>query len=825
MKKIVSFLGLALLTTWVTVGQFRIDGKVVTGEGMPLPGANVSIDGKTAPAGVNGNFVIDNVSGGNKVLQVSFIGFEPIKEELVVNGNLTRNITLKETSVLANEVTVAAIKAKKNDPMAFSEVSAEELKSMNFGQDLPYLLNLTPGLVVNSDAGAGVGYTSFRLRGSDITRINVTVNGIPLNDSESAGVYWVNMPDFATSVNQVQIQRGVGTSTNGAASFGGSVNFSTLGSPLKNQVIIDNGFGSFNTQRNSVQVSSGLINKRFGFDLRLSRITSDGYIDRGASDLKSFYFSGGYFGDNTTIRFVTFSGKEKTYQSWHGVPKVKLENDRAGMENLVIMDGWSAEEAENLYKANSQTFNRYVYNNQTDNYQQDHYQFHISQKLSDGFYLNGALHYTHGKGYYESYKYNQKFTKYDFPFTEVSVNGVTVKKTDLIAQKWLDNDFYGLTASAIYKKGKVSTVVGGAWNRYIGDHYGFVIWSAVNAGLPKNYRWYLNDGNKTDFNYFAKTTINLSEKYSLYGDLQARHISYEIEGDHDDGTDLSLSTKFNFFNPKIGFNYSFNPGSRFYASVAVANREPTRSDFRDADFGNEPKSEKLTDYETGIEWTGKTWDVQLNIFYMDYKDQLVLTGKINNVGAPITVNVPDSYRKGLELSGQTKLNSWLQWGGNVVLSSNKIKNLTEYVDNWSWDKNDPENADNGPRQYVNRLGTTNIAFSPEITMASWFEAVAFKTLKVTLNSRYVGNQFIDNTSDKSRKIDDYLVNDLILRYTIKTKSKLEIELGSQINNLLNTKYISNAWVYSYVYGGTRGVLDGYFPQAGTHFMGQVLVKF
>ena len=814
MKKLAFFLMVTLMATSWAVSQYRVEGKVMGADGLGLPGARVQLDAMTVASDAQGYFIFDNVTGGNYLFTVSFVGFEPFLSNMNIKNNATLEIVLNETSIMTEEVTVAAVRAQQSDPVAFSEVRKEEIRKNNFGQDIPYLINMTPGLVVSSDAGAGVGYTSMRLRGTDITRINVTVNGIPLNDAESQGVFWVNMPDFATSVNEVQVQRGVGTSTNGAASFGGSINMNTLGSPGNMTVIADNSYGSFNIQRNSVQVTTGLLDNGFAFETRLSKISSDGFVDRGASDLKSFYFSGGYFGEASTIKFVTFSGQEKTYQAWNGVPKVKLENDQAGMEKLVMMDGWSEEEAENLFSADARTFNRYLYDNQTDNYHQNHYQLHVSHRFVSGFLLTGAAHYTHGKGYYESYKYQKKFSAYGFPFSELEINGETVNRTDLIVRKWLDNDFYGFTASGIYKTTGLNLVVGGAWNRYDGDHYGNVIWSAVNADLPGNHRWYLSQGTKTDLNYFVKMNVDLSDNFNLYADLQGRHVSYEIDGVHDDGRNLSRSTNFNFINPKAGLSYIFKPGSRIYASVAVANREPSRNDFKDADEGKEPQSERLIDYEAGFEWRGKTWGFQLNGFYMNYIDQLVLTGQINNVGSPIMENVSTSYRRGLEVSGQVAFSPVLNWGGNVVVSANKIKRFTEYVDVW----------DDGSQQ-ITELGTTDIAFSPNVTLMSRFEAQLFKNFMATLNTRYVGKQFIDNTSNSERQLEAYLVNDLVFRYTFQHGNWPVIELGAQVNNVLNEKYISNAWVYSYYYDGERDVLDGYFPQAGRHFMGQLIVRF
>jgi iron complex outermembrane receptor protein len=822
-KSFLFLLGLFFISA-IATSQYRVNGIVTNHIGEIMPGAIISLDGQNIVVPANGRFSFNSVAAGQQLLDARFLGYVPFRQVLIVDQDLEVTITLSESSFVTDEVTVLAVRAKKTDPVAYTEMSREDIEKNNFGQDLPYLLNMTPGLVVSSDAGTGIGYTGMRLRGSDITRINVTVNGIPLNDAESQGVFWVNMPDFAASVSQVQVQRGVGTSTNGAASFGGSVNFSTLNGPGEQKVVVDNAYGSYSTWRNSVQVQTGLLNNGWAFDARLSRIATDGFIDRSGSDLKSFYFSGGYFSGPTSIRMVTFSGQEKTHQSWNGVPKVRLESNQAGMEKLIYDDGWSDAEADNLFSSDSRTFNRYLYQNQTDNYQQDHYQLHFSHKPLNNLLLNAALHYTRGKGYYESYKYNERFGKYNLPVPNVIIEdeevpalvfeGDTITKTDLVAQKWLDNHFYGATASAVYQYANFHLVVGGAWNQYNGDHYGDVIWTSMNAGIPANYRWYKNDGTKTDFNYYGKVTYEFLPGASVYGDLQMRHVSYDIQGLHDDQRDLTRSTSYDFFNPKFGFNYELETGKRLYASVAVANREPSRSDFRDADDEVVPQAEKLIDYEMGLDWMADRWGIQINGFYMDYHDQLVSTGKINNVGAYIMSNVPESYRAGVELSGQLLILPRLLWGGNVVVSNSKIKHFTEYVDNWDT-----------RGQEVNELGTTDVAFSPNLTFASRLEAEPIKNLKAILNTRYVGKQFVDNTSSSDRQLDSYLVNDLVLRYVINRPGLPQIELGAQINNLLDEKYISNAWVYSYFFNGQRDVLDGYYPQAGRHFMGQVVIRF
>ncbi len=809
---------LATVITLGAIAQNTFNGHVTDESGLPLVGVNVivknSFNGTITNA--DGHFSI-TTKGQEPTLLFSYVGYE--SQELKAANNL--NVSMQLSAVLTDEIIVSAIRANKNAPVASSEMSSEEIKEQNFGQDLPFLLNQMPSVVTNSDAGAGVGYTGLRIRGTDITRINVTVNGIPMNDSESQGVFWVNMPDFAASVDKVQVQRGVGTSTNGAASFGASVNLNTLNSAPKAMAFIDNSYGSFNTMKNSVAVSSGLLKNNMAFDVRLSRINSDGFIDRATSDLKSYYFSGGYYGNNTTVKFITFSGTEKTYQAWNGVPKMKLENDVAGMEKLVMMDGWTAAEAANLYASDARTFNKYLYENQSDNYQQDHYQLHFTHTPVEFWTLTAALHYTKGEGYYESFKNSRKFKDYNVGFESIIINGETIKKTDLIQRKWLDNDFYGATFSAIYSKDNLELVMGGSYNEYNGDHFGNVIWSQYNNGIPHNHQWYFNNGKKKDFNSYIKATYNLNNQFSLYGDLQYRHIDYAMSGTHDDNTDLGQSYNFDFLNPKMGINFQMNQHQRLFASFAVAQREPSRSDFRDAPADRKPEPETLYDWELGYEYATDKAFINLNGYYMLYRDQLVLTGEINDVGAPIMVNVPDSYRAGIEIEGGIYLSSRINWTANVALSTNKIKNYTEYVDNWSyWD-----DMANEPYQYVTELGETDIAFSPSVTAASQLNWTPAKGMTISLLSKYVSDQYIDNTSNENRKLDAWFVNDLLANYDFSIPSVGDFNLGVKVNNLLNEKYESNAWVYQYYYAGEHDVLDGYFPQAGTNFMVRLGMKF
>lgn len=811
MKRFYSLV-LASIITIGALAQTTINGRVTDQAGEALVGVNVIVKNTYygTISNAKGEFTL-TTKENEPTLVYSYVGYETVEQK--ASGNNVK-VALKPSAVMTSEVIVSAVRASKGTPVAYSEMTSEEIQERNFGQDLPFLLDQMPSVVTNSDAGAGVGYTSFRIRGTDITRINVTVNGIPLNDSESQGVFWVNMPDFAASVDKVQVQRGVGTSTNGAASFGGSVNLNTLNSAPEAMAFIDNSYGSFNTMKNSVAVSTGLLNNNLAFDARLSRISTDGFIDRATSDLKSFYLSGGYYGDKTTVKFITFSGQEKTYQAWNGVPKVKLDNDRAGMENLVMMDGWTEAEAENLYSSDARTFNKYLYENQTDNYEQNHYQLHFMHELNNNFNLTAALHYTKGEGYYESYKDGRKFKDYNVGFETIDVDGVTHKKTDLIQRKWLDNDFYGATFSGTYNINGLELIVGGAYNEYDGDHYGNVIWSQYNNGIPHNHQWYLNNGKKKDFNSFVKATFNLNDHLQLYGDVQYRNVDYSMTGTHDDNSDLTQDYNFDFVNPKLGINWNISQQQRLFASFAMAQREPSRSNFRDAPLNRKPTAETLYDWELGYELRNDKAFLNLNAYYMLYEDQLVQTGEINDVGGPMMVNVPDSYRTGIEIQGGLVLRSNLNWTANATLSANKIKNFTEYVDDWdTW------------VQHTKELGETDIAFSPNLTAASQFNWIPAKGLTLSLLSKYVGEQFIDNTSNDERKLDAWFVNDFLANYDFTIPSVGEFNLGLKVNNLLNEEYESNAWVYRYYYSGQHDVLDGYFTQAGTNFMVRLGMKF
>jgi iron complex outermembrane receptor protein len=810
-------LGLLLLMQfWVVFvfGQYSLKG-VVTGNNEPLAGASVVVKNtfNGVSAGSNGRFEFRNLKKGNYVIKVSFIGFETTEMEVSVNSNQEVKIELQPDVVMTDEILVSATRVGEKSPFSYSTVSKDEIANRNMGHDIPYLLQMTPSFVATSDAGAGVGYTNFRIRGTDLNRVNVTVNGIPLNDAESHGTWFVDQPDLASSLENIQVQRGVGTSTNGAAAFGATLNLQTNTLEKDAYAGYKTAAGSFNTFKNTVSAGTGLLDGKFTLDARLSKVSSDGFVDRAFSDLKSFFVSGGYYSENSVVKINVFSGLEETYQSWNGVPSVRLNIDLEGMQRYGDHWLYSEKETQEMIQSGSRTYNLYTYKNQVDHFQQDHYQLFFSHKFSQALNLNLAGHYTHGSGYYENYKADQDFADYrlDYPV----VGSEMIESTDLITRKWLDNDFYGLTYSLNYKKMNSDFTLGGGWNTYDGDHFGKIIWAEYLFGAEKDQEWYRGTGLKKDFNVFAKYNFQWGEKVNLYADAQYRRIDYSITGIDDDLRDITQEHAFNFFNPKLGMIYQPAANQKLYLSYAVANREPNRDNYVDADpAGKQPVHETLRNWETGYSVQASDFTAGANFYFMDYKNQLVLTGKINDVGAPVMENVDNSYRAGMELQGGWKISRLLLWNVNATFSRNKIKNYTEFVDNW----------DEGGQSAFDR-GTTDIAFSPAVIANSQLVFSPAKNLNFRLGSSYVGKQFIDNSSDNDRVLEAYFVNNLKMDYSFKTSLFNEITLHFQVNNLLNEEYESNAWVYSYIYEGVRNKMDGYFPQAGRHFMAGINVKF
>ena len=795
------------------LAQITITGKVTDNQGA-LTGANVRVKGRSimSQTTTNGTYTLSNLNNGTYTIVVSYVGYKTTEKTVTLNQDTEINFSLSAQNFLQDQVIVRATRANEKSATTYKNVSKTEIEKNNFGQDLPFILQNTPGVVVNSDAGAGVGYTGIRIRGSDNSRINVTVNGIPINDSESQGTFYVNMPDFASSVDNIQIQRGVGTSTNGAGAFGGSLNIQTTASETEPYAEINNTYGSFDTWKNTVKVGTGLINNRFSFDGRLSRISSDGYVDRGASLLKSFFVSGAYHGNKDLLRLNVFSGAEKTYQSWNGIPESRLTNDAAGMNAYIERNSLSPADAENLLNS-GRRYNSFTYDNQTDNYWQDHYQLIYARQLSEKFTFNGALHYTKGEGYYEEYRVDNDLSAYGL--NPVVIGGTTIESTDLIRRRWLDNDFYGATYAFNYQPNqKLNFTLGGAYNEYKGAHFGQVIWAqyASNGSVDRHY--YDNDGFKTDFNIYGKANYSPTESLSLFADLQYRRVYYTIDGTENKLNTLAIFDKLNFFNPKVGATYFINAESNIYGSFSVANKEPNRDDYADAAAGAFPKREHLKDIELGYRFKNSQFNVGTNLYGMFYKDQLVVTGKINDVGGNFRQNVDKSYRLGIELDGSYIINKAFTLNANAAFSRNKIKNFTEYYDDY----------DNGG-QVVNQYALTDISYSPNAVIFGELAYNPFKGFAIALQSKYVSKQYLDNTQNNDRTINGYWVSNARLGYDFRFSGVKNINLGLLVNNLLDKRYESNGYTYGYQYGGSRITENFFYPQAGTNFLLSLNVKF
>ncbi len=803
--------------------QFSIQGVVYDAKtNHILVGAAVQIEGTNhfAVSDELGHFQFLQLSTGEYSLHVKFLGYAEKIESISLINDAFVDIKLAETFQITDEVVVYATRANETTPTTFTNVGKQAIQKQNFGQDLPILLNWTPSVVTTSDAGTGVGYTGIRIRGSDGTRINVTINGIPYNDSESQGSYWVDIPDVASSAQSIQIQRGVGTSTNGAGAFGASINLQTN---TRNDIAygtVINSVGSFGTHRHTLGFGTGLIDNRWVVDGRVSKIQSDGFIDRASSDLQSYYFSAGYYAGKTMLKAIVFGGRERTYQSWYGVPESRLNNDTEAMELTVENEYWNEVQRNNLLNSNSRTFNVYTYKNQVDDYKQNHYQLHLSHLFTSSLSGNISTHYTKGKGYYEEYRYNDDFEKYGL--AQINIGDSVINSSDIIRRRWLDNDFYGVTYSLNYEKEKLNAVLGGGWNRYNGDHFGEIIWAQLSA-VPTEYRYYLNNGDKRDFNTYLKTSYHLSEKLNAFVDLQYRHISYATSGVESKQNTFDINTSFDFFNPKAGITFELTSNQQLYGSYGIANREPVRDDFVDALVKNKPnmpKHEALQNLELGYRRTSDRYAFSANYYLMEYRNQLVLTGAINDVGASLRTNVDNSYRTGIEFEGTVKLSNRLRWNANLTLSRNKISSFTEvgydYGDNWEFSP-----AQETTKQYTN----TDISFSPNVIAGSMLSYLPFRNAEVTLLTKYVGQQYLDNTSNANRKIDAYLVNDIRFSYTWRPSFIKEIAFSVLLNNVFDEMYSSNGYTWGYAGGGAVFRENYYYPQAGRNFLAMISLKF
>ena len=805
MRKI-SFIFCVLLQAANSFAQFDVRGTVSDKNGQKIPGALVHIIGtfNGIQTDGKGEFFFKNIASNSAEIQVSMLGYISVRKTISLPQAKPEEFILDATSYPVKEVMIEASRADNRSAMAFTRISEQELESRNYGQDLPMLLSTEPGVVVNSDAGAGVGYTGLRVRGSDPTRINVTVNGIPMNDAESHGLFWVNMPDLASSVSSVQLQRGVGTSTQGAGAFGATLNLQTNEVRSKAYASYTGSAGSFNTLRNTFEAGTGLVNG-FTFDMRLSKINSDGFIERAASDLKSFWLSGAWLGKNTSLRANVFSGKEKTYQAWYGVPQDSLENNPtynpAGL----------------YYKADgSEAF----YNNETDNYQQDHYQFFVNHRAGKRLNLQGALHYTRGRGYYEQYRQQDNLATYGveplFIGTMQQISGSdtlfvpadTVEASDLIRQRWLDNHFYGGVFSAEWNANKrIQFIFGGGANVYNGKHFGEVVWAQYADALPLGYRYYDNDAQKVDVNAYMKSNIDLGSGFYALVDLQMRSVNYSFLGYNQNLESVQQDVPHLFFNPKVGLTWEPHSAHRLFLSHSVANREPVRDDFTQSSVESRPRPERLNDTEFGYRYSSGKLRSGITAYWMQYRDQLVLTGAINDVGAYNRVNIAESYRAGVELELNYALHQKLAISGNLCFSQNKISSFTEYVDDW----------DTGLQQ-ANTYNNTDLAFSPRTTSSATISWNALRFLHIEAISRLVGKQYLDNTQSNDRMLAGFYVQDLRLRINTAERNGRKLELGVLVSNLFDRVYAPNGYTFSGIIGGERNSFNYLFPQAGRNFM-------
>ena len=693
----------------------------------------------------------------------------------------------KSDTLLLQPIEIKAVRANDKAPFTKTNLTKKDIEKVNLGQDLPFILNQIPSVVINSDAGNGVGYTGIRIRGTDATRINMTINGIPYNDAESQGLYFVDLPDIVSSVNSIQVQRGVGTSSNGAGAFGATLNLSTNEINDTAYEELNNSYGSFNTWKHTLKLGSGLFGKHFTIDGRGSLINSEGYVDRASTDLKSFYISTAYLSYKSSLRLNIFSGKEKTYQSWYGVSAADLIANRT-------------------YNAAGTEKSGVPYNNQTDNYWQTHYQLFFNHKINSQWAFNVAGFLTRGYGYYEEYKAGQNFIDYGLP--NYTSGTTTITQTDLIRQLWLDNYFYGGIFSFQQQNAKSQFTLGGGWNKYDGKHYGIVTWA--QQGFAKDYRYYDLTANKQDFNIYSKLQQQLSRYWVGFVDIQARRIKYNING-FKNNPQLILNKNYFFINPKVGITYNKN-NYQAYVSYSMAGKEPNRDDF-EAGKNQQPRPEILHDIEIGTEKKTAKYSYGATAYYMYYHNQLVLTGKINDVGSYTRTNTPSSYRLGIELQGKADLLQWLNASANIAFSRNKIKNFTEYVDDY----------DNGGQKNF-QYNNTDISFSPNIIAGATLNFIPVKNGEVSLLSKYVGKQFLDNTSKISRSLNPFYVQDVRLSYRLHNKIPKEINLVLQVNNIFNKKYEPNGYTFSYFYSGSFTTENFYFPMAGTNFMAALNIK-
>ncbi len=793
--------------------QYTVSGTIVNDAREKLSFATVFLQGTAFAASTddNGYFIMRDVPEGEYKLIVKFIGYRAYSVMITVSDHYSTEITLKGEIYNLDAVEILSNRVGKYGPFTRQNLDKSYLQKENIGTDVPFILQWTPSMVVTSDAGTGIGYTGMRMRGSDQTRINVTLNGVPVNEAESHNVFWVDLPDLLGSVNNIQIQRGVGTSTNGAGAFGGTVSINTSDVRVNPYIDVAGTVGAFGTRKISVNAGTGLINDRFVVDARYSNIQSEGYVDRATANLNSLFFSAARVTAKSSLRFNVINGKEITYQSWNGVPEAKIENNQDELLNHYNNNVGSiyktAEDSINLFSSDRR-YNYYTYGNQIDNYRQTYLQLLHSLAVSSKLKVKTTLYYTKGGGYFEEFKANERLSNYNIP-SFMGSDGADISRTDLVRRRWLQTDLIGALFDVEYQyHPNLLLQAGLAGNQYFGDHFGNVIQSKDSIpDFDKTKRYYDNSGEKQDLSAYFRAMWTLKEKWTLHVDMQVRKVNYSVLGIDNDLRNIDLTDNFLFFNPKVGINYALKSNQNIYASFAVANKEPSRGDFIDNAFGNIPVSEQLQNIEVGYQYTGNKTSVETNFYFMNYKNQLVQTGELNDVGAAIRQNVDRSYRLGWEGSVTQQVGKYLAIHGNLALSANKIEAFDEAIFDYTLDF----------EKVIIAHSNTDISFSPSVVSAIQAMVKPIANLEIELSSKFVSKQYLDNTSNDARSLPSFHYENLRAAWTLHSKYWKSASITLLVNNLFDKKYSSNGYTYSYIVNNliTENFL---YPQAGRHIM-------
>lgn len=806
-----------LLKKMMLAGVFMLAGTALSAQNIrgivrdamnrqPLAGATIQQKGTEngVSADADGRFSITLQPNATSQLEIRFLGYRAD----VLNASPDMSVFLYPETVVSEAVFVQASRADERLPISFTTVKQQTLEEQNLGKDLPFIVQYAPSVVQTSDAGTGIGYTSLRIRGVDPTRINVTINGVPLNDPESQNVFWVNTPDLAASTGSVQLQRGVGTSTNGNAAFGASMNVETAAARPEAYGQVTLGGGSFATRRFNALAGTGTRNG-INLEARVSYTGSDGYIDRADADLRSYYLQGTHFGKKGVTRALVFGGKERTYQSWYGTPEARVKGDTAGIRVFADRNGLTARQRANLFNS-GRRYNFYDYENQVDDYQQHHAQLHHSRQLTDSLVWNVALHYTRGLGFFEEFKEQDALSKY-----------MRVQQpifADIARRRWLDNHFAGFVTGAEWSNGNMRVVSGGGFNYYTNTHFGELIRVFDQPIQPDGSRYYENEAVKTDGNVYAKTIYTLNNGLSIYGDVQLRHVYYRYFGFLDAATPGYDNDRLVFLNPKAGAVWTPDVRSRFYVSFARGSKEPGREEYISSTPASRPRPEFLNNLEIGGERRFGRLALSVNLYAMEYRDQLIMTGQVNDVGAYVRRNVPESYRRGVEIMAALQLNQQWSWSTSATLSRNKIRVFTEYLDAYDADFNVlPQ------RQTVFR--NTDIAFSPNTIVNNSIRYQKGR-LSTEFLTKYVSRQYLDNRSDRNNSLEAYTATDIIVRYQTRRNGSIPaMTLSAQVANLFNSLYSSNGYTYGYIVAGETIRENFFYPQAGRHVLFQMQLAF